>query len=160
MFDRYELNGIFDEMFAAPGEPRAHYTATSAQLQGMPLSAVTRRMRLADVSFRNQGITFTVYGDQRGVERIFPFDLVPRIVPANEWDVIERGLTQRITALNMFIQDVYHDQRILRERVVPADLIYGAKMFRREMFGVDVPKNIYVHICGTDLVRDKNGQYL
>ncbi len=115
---------------------------------------------MADVSFLNQGITFTVYGDQRGVEKIFPFDLVPRIVPAEEWDLIERGLSQRITALNLFCQDVYHEQRILKEGIIPPELVFGARMFRREMLGVNVPKDIYIHICGTDLIRDTSGQYL
>jgi uncharacterized circularly permuted ATP-grasp superfamily protein len=114
---------------------------------------------MTDVLFRNQGITFTVYSDTRGVEKIFPFDLVPRIVPADEWDLIERGLVQRITALNLFCQDIYHGQRILKERIIPPELIYGAKMFRREMFGVRVPRDIYIHICGTDLIRDKDGKY-
>jgi uncharacterized circularly permuted ATP-grasp superfamily protein len=114
---------------------------------------------MTDVLFRNQGITFTVYNDARGVEKIFPFDLVPRIVPANEWDIIERGLIQRITALNLFCHDIYHGQRILKERVIPPELIYGAKMFRREMFGVKVPRDIYIHICGTDLIRDNQGTY-
>jgi len=159
MFDAYEVNGLFDEMFTAPGEPRDYYAPVVEQLANLGPAAFDRRRRMADVSFRNQGITFTVYGDQRGVEKIFPFDLVPRIVPAHEWDVIERGLVQRITALNMFCQDVYHDQRILREGIIPAELIYGAKMFRREMFGVNVPRNIYIHICGTDLIRDKDGKY-
>ncbi|OQR26310.1 hypothetical protein BWR59_31800, partial [Pseudomonas sp. Bc-h] len=88
---------------------------------------------MADLAFRNQGITFTVYKDASGVERIFPFDLVPRIVPAKEWELIERGLEQRIVALNAFCRDVYHDQHILREKVIPAEMIYSAKMFRREM---------------------------
>src|SRR5262249_39028519 len=95
-----------------------------------------------------------------GVERVFPFDLVPRIVPHKEWELIEKGLIQRITALNLFCQDVYHEQRILKEGVIPSELIYGAKMFRRRMFQVSGPKNIYIHICGTDLIRDRDGNYM
>src|SRR5580700_887791 len=159
MFDNYDADGLYDEMFASAGTPRAHYTPVFSRLCALGKDAIERRRRMLDMSFRNQGITFTVYGDNRGVEKIFPFDLVPRIVPADEWDVIERGLVQRITALNLFCQDIYHDQRILRERVIPADLIYGAKSFRREMFHVNVPRNIYIHICGTDLIRDKDGNY-
>jgi uncharacterized circularly permuted ATP-grasp superfamily protein len=159
MFKQYDVDGLYDEMFVAPGQPRPHYAAVSKGLDMLGVGAFQRRRQMADVSFRNQGITFTVYGDQRGVEKIFPFDLVPRIVPANEWDTIERGLVQRITALNLFCQDIYHEQRILRERIIPPDLIYGAKMFRREMFGVNVPRNIYIHICGTDLIRNREGQY-
>src|SRR3954469_5517616 len=134
MFQQYDVDGLFDEMFAAPGVPRPHYASVAEQLQQLDPAAFERRKRMADVSFRNQGITFTVYADQRGVEKIFPFDLVPRIVPADEWDVIERGLTQRITALNLFCQDVYHEQRILKEGIIPPELVFGAKMFRREMF--------------------------
>jgi uncharacterized circularly permuted ATP-grasp superfamily protein len=159
MFESYEVNGLFDEMFSRPGTPRQHYAAALARLQAIGNDAFARRVKMADVTFRNQGITFTVYSDQRGVEKIFPFDLIPRIIPADEWDKIERGLVQRITALNLFCQDVYHKQRILREKIVPPELIYGAKMFRREMFGVHVPRNIYIHICGTDLIRDRNGDY-
>jgi uncharacterized circularly permuted ATP-grasp superfamily protein len=160
MFESYEVNGLFDEMFEAEGTPRPHYAAAASRLNSLGAESFARRVKMADVSFRNQGITFTVYSDQRGVEKIFPFDLIPRIIPANEWDTIERGLTQRITALNMFCQDIYHGQRILREKVIPPELIYGAKMFRREMFGVNVPRNIYIHICGTDLIRDRAGNYL
>jgi uncharacterized circularly permuted ATP-grasp superfamily protein len=160
MWDQYQVNGLFDEMFAEPGTPRPHYAPIARRLAKLNSAALDRRRRMADVSFRNQGITFSVYGDTRGVEKTFPFDLVPRIVPANEWDIIERGLIQRITALNMFCQDIYHDQRILKEGLIPPELIYGAKMFRREMFGVNVPRDVYIHICGTDLIRDKWGQYL
>jgi uncharacterized circularly permuted ATP-grasp superfamily protein len=160
MFQQYQTDGLFDEMFESGGVPRPHYAAAAAALEQLGAETFLRRVTMADLTFRNQGITFTVYSDQRGVEKIFPFDLVPRIIPADEWDVIHRGLAQRITALNMFCHDIYHQQRILREKVIPADLIYGAKMFRREMFGVDVPKNIYIHICGTDLIRDKAGNYL
>ena len=160
MFDKYEVNGLFDEMFDAPGQPRAHYGPVAARLRALGPGAFQKRVRMADVTFRNQGITFTVYKDAAGVEKIFPFDLVPRIIPANEWAKIEQGLVQRITALNLFCQDVYHEQRILKEKVIPPDLIYGARMFRREMFHVRVPKNIYIQICGTDLIRDKWGNYL
>ena len=160
MFESYQVDGLFDEMFESQGAPRAHYAAAASRLQALGSESFARRVKMADVTFRNQGITFTVYSDQRGVEKIFPFDLVPRIIPSNEWDHIEKGLTQRIQALNMFCQDIYHGQRILREKIIPPELIYGAKMFRREMFGVNVPRNIYIHICGTDLIRDRQGNYL
>jgi uncharacterized circularly permuted ATP-grasp superfamily protein len=160
MFDQYEVNGLFDEMFVGPGQPRPHYSAVAARLKALGPSAFQKRVRMADVTFRNQGITFTVYKDAAGVEKIFPFDLVPRIVPAGEWSLIERGLVQRITALNLFCRDVYHEQRILKDGLIPPELIYGAKMFRREMFHVQVPRNLYTHICGTDLIRDRWGNYL
>ena len=159
MFEQYQVNGLFDEMFEGPGVPRKHYSSVASRLKALGPAAFARRVRMADLTFRNQGITFTVYSDRRGVEKIFPFDLVPRLIPADEWDLIERGLTQRITALNLFCQDIYHEQRILREGIIPPALIYGAKMFRREMFHVNVPRNIYIHICGTDLIRDKQGKY-
>jgi uncharacterized circularly permuted ATP-grasp superfamily protein len=160
MFDQYEVNGLYDEMFAAPGQPRPHYGPVAARLKALGPGAFAKRVRMADVTFRNQGITFTVYKDDAGVEKIFPFDLVPRIVPAREWATIEKGLTQRITALNLFCQDIYHEQRILKEKLIPPELIYGAKMFRREMFHVSVPRNIYIHVCGTDLIRDRQGNYM
>lgn len=159
MFDNYEVDGLFDEVFASEGRPRKHYSPLVSRLKGLGHPTFEKRRRMTDILFRNQGITFTVYSDTRGVEKIFPFDLVPRIIPADEWDLIERGLVQRITALNLFCQDIYHGQRILKERVIPPELIYGAKMFRREMFGVKVPRDIYIHICGTDLIRDKDGKY-
>jgi uncharacterized circularly permuted ATP-grasp superfamily protein len=160
MFSNYQMQGLFDEMFEQPGRARPHYRAVFERLAALGREEFAKRVRMADLTFRNQGITFTVYSDQAGVEKIFPFDLVPRIVPDREWISIEKGLAQRITALNHFCHDVYHKQRILKDKVIPPELIYGAKMFRREMFGVKVPKNIYVHICGTDLVRDKHGNYL
>src|SRR5881392_527886 len=159
MFDSYEVDGLFDELFAAPGKARRHYAAVYRQLAALDDEAMARRRKMADVVFRNQGITFTVYKDAAGVEKIFPFDLVPRIIPADEWATIERGLVQRITALNLFCQDIYHEQKILREKIIPPELIYGARMFRREMLGVNVPRNIYIHICGSDLVRDGSGKY-
>ena len=160
VFHGYDNPGLFDEMFAAPGEPRPHYAAVHQRLLELDDPAFDRRRRMADLSFRNQGITFTVYSEAENVERIFPFDLAPRIIPANEWDEIERGLTQRIIALNLFIADVYGEQRILKENIVPPRLIYGAKLYRREMLGVKAPAGVHIHICGTDLIRDAGGKYL
>src|ERR671912_652602 len=123
MWDQYEVNGVFDEMFADRGHPRPHYAAVARRLAKLNHAALDRRRRMADVSFRNQGITFTVYNDARGVEKTFPFDLVPRIIPAAEWETIERGLSQRITALNLFCKDIYHEQRILTEGIIPPELV-------------------------------------
>ncbi|MGC8541883.1 MAG: circularly permuted type 2 ATP-grasp protein [Phycisphaerae bacterium] len=160
MFDSYEMDGLFDEMFEKPGVPRQFYQLVHERLSTLGSAALTQRRRMADLCFRNQGITFTVYKDTAGVEKIFPFDLVPRLIPAAEWRTIEEGLVQRITALNMFCHDIYHRQSILREKIVDPELIYGAKMLRREMMGVNVPQDIYIHICGTDLIRDAQGRYL
>src|SRR5262245_53879956 len=126
MFDGYYLDGLFDEMFVGAGEPRPHYASVLKRLRALSSAAIQRRRRMADLSFRNQGITFTVYTDQTGVEKIFPFDIVPRIIPDSEWVQIEKGLMQRITALNMFCRDIYHEQHILKERVIDPELIYGA----------------------------------
>ncbi|MBX9688978.1 MAG: circularly permuted type 2 ATP-grasp protein [Candidatus Obscuribacterales bacterium] len=160
MFKDYAVNGVFDEMFQESGQTRPHYDPVFRQLSNLDQAAFQRRRRMADLAFRNQGITFTVYNDNSGVERIFPFDLVPRIVPAAEWQTIEKGLEQRILALNLFCKDVYHNQHILREKIIPPEMIYSAKMFRREMIHVSVPNDIYIHVCGSDLIRDRDGNYL
>jgi uncharacterized circularly permuted ATP-grasp superfamily protein len=114
----------------------------------------------ADLAFVNQGITFSVYSDLRGTEKIFPFDLIPRVIPAAEWCHLEAGLVQRIKALNLFLYDVYHDQHIIKEGHVPADLVLGSQGFRKEMVGFTPPGGVYIHICGTDLIRDAAGQFV
>jgi uncharacterized circularly permuted ATP-grasp superfamily protein len=157
--DSYELNQFYDEMFVSPSEPRQHYEVLRDHLQTMTAEMFAERRRVADAAFLYQGITFTVYGQEQGIERIFPFDLVPRIIPRAEWDQIERGLIQRVTALNLFLHDIYHDQRILREKRIPAELVFSSHNFRREMVGLEVPKRRYVHIVGTDIVRGSDGEY-
>ena len=159
LFDHYSLTG-YDEMFAAPGVPRPHYEALHQRLGQLGAEELEHRHRAADLMMRHQGITFTVYGREQGVERIIPFDPIPRLVAAHEWDRIERGLKQRVRALNLFIHDVYHDRLILRDRAVPAEIVLGASAYRRECVGLRVPKDIYIHISGIDLIRDATGEYL
>jgi uncharacterized circularly permuted ATP-grasp superfamily protein len=158
-FNGYRLDGFYDEMFAAERNVRPHYRRLFDRFGQMTSDEFEERRQMADLSFLNQGITFTVYNDTQGTERIFPFDLVPRIIPAAEWRHIEAGLIQRITALNLFLHDVYHDQNIVRENVIPRHYIEEAKHYRPEFIGFEVPRDIYIHICGTDLVRDATGQY-
>ena len=163
MFGGYDTGGIYDEMFDADGSTRPHYGDVHQQLLALDDAALARRRRMADMSFRNQGITFTVYSaaggetDRNNIERTLPFDLAPRIIPHEEWETIEKGLAQRIRALNLFIRDVYGKQEIFKAGLVPPRLVLAAKLFRREMLGVEVPGNVYVHICGTDLIRDEEG---
>jgi uncharacterized circularly permuted ATP-grasp superfamily protein len=159
LFGRYRL-ASYDEMFEGPGRPRPHYRALYERLIKLGPAELERRHRLADLSMRQQGITFTVYGRGEGVERIIPFDPIPRLVDAAEWATIERGLQQRVRALNLFIGDVYHDRRILRDRVVPADLVFGASGYRRECVGLRVPRDVYIHVSGIDLIRDADGRFL
>jgi uncharacterized circularly permuted ATP-grasp superfamily protein len=118
------------------------------------------KRRAVDLAFMRQGITFNVYGDSQGAERIFPFDLVPRIIPAPEWAYLETGLVQRITALNLFLHDIYHEQNIIRDGTIPAEYVFSARHFRREFVNFPVPRDIYIHICGTDIIRDADGRYL
>ncbi|HEX3470728.1 MAG TPA: circularly permuted type 2 ATP-grasp protein [Silvibacterium sp.] len=156
----YFLDQAFDEMFAADGSIRPHYAALLKVLSTLPREELQRRKQSADVSFLMQGITFTVYGREEGTERIFPYDLIPRLVTGEEWDVIERGLTQRITALNFFLHDVYHEGKILAQGVIPREIVYSCQHFRRQMRGLQVPRNVYVAVAGTDLLRLKSGEYV
>ena len=159
-FSGYQLGEFFDEMFASPGVVRPHYSKLLAQFKEMAPDSFERKSLLATQTFLRQGVTFTVYNDEQGTERIFPFDLVPRIIPAKEWETVERGLVQRIAALNLFLHDIYHHQSILRDRVIPKAIVWEAEHFRPEFMHFDVPRDIYIHICGTDLVRDEKGNYL
>ncbi|HEX5397814.1 MAG TPA: circularly permuted type 2 ATP-grasp protein, partial [Verrucomicrobiae bacterium] len=118
------------------------------------------KRQAVDTAFLRQGITFNVYGDAAGAEKIFPFDLLPRIIPFKEWDLVQRGLAQRITALNLFLHDIYHEQKIVKDGIVPERVVLSGKHFRREFVNFEVPKGIYIHVCGTDLIRDKDGNYL
>jgi uncharacterized circularly permuted ATP-grasp superfamily protein len=159
-FSDYQVGDFFDEMFAGPGVVRPHYNKLFARFKEMEREEFERKRELATSTFLTQGVTFTVYNDDQGTERIFPFDLVPRIIPAEEWELVERGLIQRITALNLFLHDIYHTQNILRDGVIPKQIVWEAAHFRPEFMHFDVPRNVYIHICGTDLVRDKDGKYL
>ncbi len=156
----YFLDHAFDEMFAEDGSIRPHYEALLKLLTTLPREELQRRKQSADFSFLMQGITFTVYGREEGTERIFPYDLVPRLVTAEEWDRIERGLTQRITALNLFLHDVYHEGKILSQGVIPREIVYSCQHFRRQMRGLQVPRNVYVAVAGTDLLRLESGEYV
>jgi uncharacterized circularly permuted ATP-grasp superfamily protein len=158
-FSHYTLDAAFDEMLDADGRPRPHYQELYHRLLEMPTETLYQRQQAANTAFLNQGITFTVYGDDEGTERIWPYDLLPRIITDAEWETIERGLTQRITALNLFLKDVYHDGRILSDGIVPRWLVYSCKHFRREMRGVHVAHDIYVAVDGTDLVRLPGGSF-
>src|SRR5277367_3395827 len=149
----YDAEGFFDEMIEPGGKVRPHYAKFREMFQSLSAKGFDHKRESVDLAFLRQGITFNVYGDSAGTEKIFPFDLVPRIIPAKEWEHLERGLIQRITALNLFLHDIYHEQKILKDGVIPEFYILSAKHFRREFVGFNVPKDIYIHICGTDLIR-------
>jgi uncharacterized circularly permuted ATP-grasp superfamily protein len=159
LLDSYQPDNFFDEMFASEGQVRPHYASLFQRFQNLDREEFDQRRTAVDAAFLRQGITFTVYSDQQGTERIFPFDLMPRIIPNSEWVKIEAGLTQRMLALNLFLKDIYSEQRIIKEKIVPLEDVVTAKHFRPEMMDVKVPRDIYIHICGSDLVRDRDGTY-
>jgi len=160
VFSGYTLSGAFDEMFDGKAQPRRPYRRLHKELLKLTPEELLRSKQQADLTFFNQGITFTVYGRNEAIERIFPHDLLPRIVSAADWDVIERGLTQRITALNLFLKDIYHERKILNDRVIPGSVVYTCRHFRRQMSGVKVPRDVYVNVMGTDLVRLPDGRFV
>jgi uncharacterized circularly permuted ATP-grasp superfamily protein len=155
--DHYDSEAFFDEMFAESGGPRASVVALCRALEALPPGELAARQAGAERVLMQMGITFNVYGEQAGVEKIFPFDIVPRVLSAGEWCRLEKGLKQRIHALNLFINDLYHDQKILKDRVVPRDIIRSARSFREQCVGWNPPRGIWCHITGTDLVRDRDG---
>ncbi len=158
-FSSYDPQGFYDEMFDCAGKPRPHARLLVETVEALSDGHLLRYKHAAERLLLQMGITFNVYGDSAGTERIFPFDLIPRIVPANEWDHIERGLKQRVHALNAFIDDIYHDQKILRDNVIPRDVVLSAVSYRKQCHGLNPPWRVWCHVTGTDLVRDRDGVY-
>jgi uncharacterized circularly permuted ATP-grasp superfamily protein len=150
----------YDEVFDAERRPRAHYARLISILETFTREDVERRERLQRLALMNQGITFTVYGEKEGLERIFPFDFVPRIIPAAEWKTIQDGLVQRITTLNLFLLDMYQDQHCLKDGVIPPEFVLSRKEYKRELLGLTPPRKVFTHVVGTDLIRGENGEYL
>lgn len=159
MFDRYDTGSFYDEMFEADGSVQAHCSPLLERFSAIPPGDFEGRRQACDAHFLRQGVTFNVYHDEKGTERIFPFDPVPRVIPSDEWEHLEAGLSQRIIALNLFLHDIYHEQQILKDGVIPRYYIENAKHFRPEFRGINVPRDIYIQICGTDLIRGDDGVY-
>lgn len=159
LFDHYHMKTGFDEMFESEGIPRRHYRRLVERLRNFALKDLELKRRQADQAFLRQGITFTVYGDPQQTEKIFPFDLMPRIIPDVEWRMIEEGIRQRVRALNMFLVDLYGEQRILNEKVVPRELIESSVHFQKDLVGFCPPKGVFIHVSGIDLVRNHEGKY-
>ncbi len=150
---------FYDEMYDAQGKCRSHYQAFSTWLSDTPPELLAQRRREADLLFHRAGITFTLYGDDQGTERLLPFDTIPRSIPMSEWRVVERGCIQRVQALNMFLADLYRDQRIIKAGLVPAEQVLANEGYQPAMQGLDLHRNLYAHIAGVDLVRDGDGAY-
>ena len=157
-FNQYEVGNFFDEMFSAEGCPRSAAQALARTIESLPEGELLTRQQAAEQALLQMGITFNVYGEKAGVEKIFPFDILPRIVSSCEWSRIEAGLKQRIRALNLFIDDIYHHQRILKDGIVPKEIVFSAKSYRQQCIGWNPPAGIWCHITGTDLVRHGDGQ--
>lgn len=158
-FDSYDPGDFYDELFLAKGQPRPEATLLVERINSLSTGELKRRQQAAQIALFKLGVTFNVYGDSQGSERIFPFDIVPRIVSASEWTRLEQGLKQRIYALNLFLGDIYHEQKILKDGVIPAELIYSASGFQKACMGLQPPGGIWCHITGTDLVRDRAGEW-
>ncbi len=158
-FYDYEPGDFYDELFEAKGKPRPDAVPLIERIHTLGMEEVIRRQKAAQVALFKMGVTFNVYSDGRGTERIMPFDLIPRIVSADEWLILEKGLKQRITALNLFLADVYGDQKILKDGIIPSEIVLSASGFLKPCIGLQPPKDIWCHITGTDLVRDRSGQW-
>ena len=157
-FRQYDHNPAFyDEMLETDGSPRSHCADFFETIRQTPPEELRQIQERVTRSFLHEGITFTVYGDEQTIERVFPIDCLPRIVRGDDWDAVARGLEQRLRALNLFLHDIYHGGLIIRDGVIPAELVYGNKHYRIEMRGIEVPHGAYVSVCGTDLVRTHDG---
>src|SRR6201985_2793432 len=159
-FEKYlPINGVWDEMYGPNAKIRDPYSKVINYISGESAEDLNKKEDLAKRLFMSQGITFTVYSSGEGIEKIFPFDIIPRIITAAEWTFIESGIKQRLKALNLFLKDVYNNQFILNDGIVPVEMIYSCPHFLREMVNFPVPHDIYVHIAGIDLIRDHDGTF-
>lgn len=159
-FSNYEVGGFYDEMFSSDQRIRAWYQDFCLEIEQMSKEELSAKQHAAERSLHSMGITFNVYSEGEGVERIMPIDIIPRIIERKEWDRLEQGLVQRVTALNLFIDDIYHDQKILKDGIIPESVVKSSKGYLEQCQGVDPPKGIWCHITGTDLIRDQNGEFL
>lgn len=159
LFDAYDPGEFYDELFVAKNTPRPEAALLVQRVNSLTLEDLQRRQQAAQNTLFKLGITFNVYSDSQGTERIFPFDVIPRVVPDHEWQWLEKGLKQRIEALNRFLDDIYNDQKILRDGVIPKEVVFSAPGFLKPCIGLKPPGGIWCHITGTDLVRDRNGQW-
>jgi len=160
MWNLYKpTSGVYDEMIDASGSIRPPYKKFLNVLQSLSVKDLQAKDALASELFMNQGITFTVYSDNKGIERIFPFDVIPRIIASAEWNEVEKGIQQRLKALNLFLKDIYNEQQIIKDGIIPANLIASCEHFTREVKGIKVPHDFYVHISGIDLIRGGDGKF-
>lgn len=158
-FDHYQTHGFYDELFDDKGKTRPEALPIIEQINALGGKVLRRRQKAAELALHQLGATFNVYGDKRGAEKILPFDVIPRIVAAHEWDVLERGLKQRIHALNLFIDDIYNGKKILRDKIVPEEMILSSQCYLRQCEGLKPPKGVWIHITGTDFVRGEDGVF-
>ncbi|UXE62780.1 MAG: circularly permuted type 2 ATP-grasp protein [Woronichinia naegeliana WA131] len=157
--DHYNPESFYDELFLASGQPRPHAASLIEWMQQLPERVLQQHHETAQLALFNLGVTFRVYSDQQGVERIFPFDIIPRIIDASEWQWLETALKQRIRALNHFLNDIYGQQQIIQDGKIPIDIIESASGFLKPCMGIQPPAGVWCHITGTDLVRDKDGRW-
>lgn len=160
LLSEYTATGYYCELTGSKDQPAGHNDLLIERLKRMSSEELVRRSRIAERELFNLGITFTVYSESDAIDRILPFDVVPRVISAADWKILESGSIQRVAALNLFLKDIYNDQKILKDGVIPRDLVVGNKNFREQMMGVKVPHDTYVHVCGIDVVRDAEGNFL
>ncbi|MEE4242565.1 MAG: circularly permuted type 2 ATP-grasp protein [Desulfopila sp.] len=158
-FQTYDPEDFYDELIDADGKPRPEAQLLIDKINSLPEGDLALRQKEAEALLLKMGITFNVYGRDEGTEKIFPFDLIPRIVSRSDWQQIESGLKQRIHALNLFLQDIYNDKKILKDKIVPEDLVLSSKTYRKECEGFTPPRGIWCHVTGTDLIRDRDGRF-
>jgi uncharacterized circularly permuted ATP-grasp superfamily protein len=159
LLNNYDPESFYDELFLDKGKPRPHAASLANWMQNLSVAELQQHQETAQISLFKMGVTFNVYSDEQGVEKIFPFDIIPRIVAAEDWEYLEKGLKQRIRALNLFLADIYDQQLILKDGKIPAEAIYSAKGFLKPCLGMKPPAGVWCHVTGTDLVRDRDGQW-
>ncbi|SMF24913.1 circularly permuted type 2 ATP-grasp protein [Pseudobacteriovorax antillogorgiicola] len=158
-FDNHQLDQFYDELFQENGSPRPGSKPIIDQINALPTGDLKKRQKAAEMHLLQAGITFNVYGSRKGKEKIFPFDIIPRVIQHEEWSILEKGLMQRIHALNLFIDDIYNDCKILKDGVIPKEVILSAESYRKESVGMKPPNGVWIHVTGTDLIRNQEGQF-
>ena len=158
-FRKYDLHGFYDEIFLDADTPRPAATELIKMIDSLSKGELTRRQQAAELALLTMGVTFTVYSDESGIEKIFPFDIIPRIVSPDDWRHIEKGLHQRVEVLNLFLDDIYNDRKVIKDGIIPVELIESCRAYRKELIRFQPPKNIWCHITGTDLVRHSDGEF-